>query len=110
MNTTITTVLVLLFLAAPIGASDQGKSLFKSQGCTVCHRPEKSSKVNPSLMEIARFYQGKTDQLVRYMNGEAEAIVKPDKERLMRRYIEKTKELSEAQRQAIADYIMSYLN
>jgi len=94
--------------SAPALAAEQGEALFKSQGCKACHRPEGSSKVNPSLTEIAQMYLGKEDQLTRYLNGEAEAIVKPDKAGMMRRHIEKTKKLSDADRNSIADFIMSY--
>ena len=104
---------IVIFIAvfcftAPTLAAEQGEALFKSQGCTACHRPESSSKVNPSLTEIAQMYQGKEDQLTRYLNGEAEAIVKPDKAGMMKRHIEKTKQLSDADRKSIADFIMTY--
>jgi cytochrome c len=89
-------------------AADNGEAIFKSQGCKSCHRPESASKVNPSLTEIAQMYQGKEDQLTRYLNGEVEAIVKPDKAGMMKRHIEKTKQLSDADRKSIADFIMTY--
>jgi len=94
--------------SAPALAAEQGEALFKSQGCKACHRPEGSSKVNPSLTEIAQMYLGKEDQLTRYLNGETEAIVKPDKAGMMKRHIEKTKKLSDADRNSITDFIMSY--
>ena len=105
--------LIVIFFAffcftAQALAAEQGESLFKSQGCTACHRPEGSSKVNPSLTEIAQMYQGKEDQLTRYLNGEAEAIVKPDKAGMMKRHIEKTKQLSDADRKSIANFIMTF--
>jgi cytochrome c len=104
---------IIIFIAvfcvtAPVIAAEQGKALFKSQGCTACHRPEGSSKVNPSLTEIAQMYKGKEDQLTSYLNGEAEAIVKPDKAGMMKRHIEKTKQLSDSDRKSVADYIMTY--
>ena len=108
MKKKILILLAIFSLTAPAISAEQGEALFKSQGCTACHRPESSSKVNPSLTEIAQMYQGKEDQLTHYLNGEAEAIVKPDKARMMKRYIEKTKQLSEADRKSIADFIMTY--
>lgn len=108
MKKNIVMLIVIFFLTAPAIAAAQGEALFKSQGCTSCHRPEGSSKVNPSLTEIARMYQGKEDQLTNYLNGEAEAIVKPDKAGMMKRYIEKTKQLSDADRKSIADFILTY--
>ena len=108
MHGSVLVFLGVLMSARPALAAEDGETIFKAQGCMSCHRPESASKVNPSLTEIARFYQGKQDQLIRYMNGEAEAIVKPDKAGMMRRYIEKTKKLSDADRKSIADFIMSY--
>jgi cytochrome c len=108
MKKVIVIFVAVCCLTAPALAAEQGKALFKSQGCTACHRPEGSSKVNPSLTEIAQMYQGKEDQLTQYLNGEAEAIVKPDKAGMMKRHIEKTKQLSDAERKSIADFIMMY--
>ena len=86
--------------------ADEGEAIFKSQGCMSCHKKESTSKVNPSLTEIATAYQGKEAQLVKYLHGESEAIVRPEKASLMRRHIEKTKKLSAAERQALTDYQM----
>ncbi len=108
MKKVIVIFIAVVWFAAPALAAEQGEALFKSQGCTACHRPEGSSKVNPSLTEIAHMYQGKEVQLTRYLNGEAEAIVKPDKAGMMKRHIEKTKQLTDADRKSIADFIMTY--
>jgi cytochrome c len=59
--------------------------------------------VNPSLTEISQAYQGKEEQLVKYLKGESEAIVMPEKSNLMKRKIEKTKMLSEADLKALVD-------
>ena len=64
--------------------------IFKSQGCMSCHKKESTSKVNPSLTDIATAYQGKEEQLIKYLKGESEAIVRPEKANLMKRHIEKT--------------------
>jgi len=88
--------------------ADEGEKVFKSQGCMSCHKKESTSKVNPSLTEISISYQGKVEQLVKYLKGESEAIVKPEKSNLMKRQILKTKILSEADRKALADYILSH--
>ncbi len=88
--------------------ADEGETIFKSQGCKSCHKKESTSKVNPSLIEISMAYQGKEEQLVKYLKGESEAIVKPEKANLMKRHIEKTKKLSDADRKALADFILSY--
>jgi cytochrome c551/c552 len=106
-------ILAIVMLMLTIGpslsaAAEQGETIFKSQGCTACHRVESSSKVNPSLTEIARAYSGKADQLVRYLNGETDALVKPEKSSMMKRYLQRTQKLSGEDRQALADFIMSH--
>ena len=88
--------------------ADDGEAIFKSQGCMSCHKKEGTSKVNPSLTEISQVYQGKKEQLVKYLKGESEAIVRPEKSNLMKRKLEKTKNLSDADRKALADFILSY--
>jgi cytochrome c len=88
--------------------ADDGEAIFKSQGCMSCHKKESTSKVNPSLTEISMAYQGKEEQLVKYLKGESEAIVRPEKANLMKHKIEKTKNLSDVDRKALADFILSY--
>jgi len=87
--------------------ADDGEAIFKSQGCMSCHKKQSTSKVNPSLAEISMAYQGKEEQLIKYLKGESEAIVRPEKANLMKRHIEKTRNLSDADRKALADYILS---
>ena len=87
---------------------DDGEAIFKSQGCMLCHKKQSSSKVNPSLTDISQAYQGKEEQLIKYLEGESEAIVKPEKSGMMKRQIEKTKNLSDADRKAMADFILSH--
>ena len=99
----------LLFMGAALGiASEQGEMIFKSQGCMACHRPASSSKVNPSLSEIAQAYKSRPDRLIDYLSGSSEPIVRPEKAQMMQRYLEKTRMLSDAQRRAVAEFIMSH--
>jgi cytochrome c len=86
--------------------ADEGETIFKSQGCMSCHKKESTSKVNPSLTEISKAYQGKEEQLIKYLRGESEAIVRPEKSNRMKRQIEKTKSLSDADRKALTDYLL----
>jgi len=86
--------------------ADEGETIFKSQGCMSCHKRESTSKVNPSITDISQAYQGKEEQLIKYLKGESEAIVRPEKAKLMKRYIEKTKMLSEADLKALVDYLL----
>lgn len=88
--------------------ADEGETVFKSHGCMSCHKKESTSKVNPSLTEISRAYQGKEEQLIKYLKGESEAIVRPEKRNRMKRQIEKTKALSDSDRKALAEFILSH--
>lgn len=97
---------VIYIVALNTALADEGENIFKSQGCVKCHKKESTSKVRPSLIEIATAYKGKEEQLIKHLQGEAEAIVRPKKANLMKRYIEKTKKLSDADRKALADYLL----
>jgi cytochrome c551/c552 len=96
----------ILLTAVTAGAQQEG-TIFHSQGCATCHKTE-VSKTYPSLQDIAHAYQGNEDQLLGYLKGEAQAIIEPTEASRMKRYIEKTKSLSDAERKALADFIMSH--
>ena len=98
-------VVVSLILTASSIWAGQGEEIFKAQRCDSCHKPE-TGKVNPSLKEIAQAYQGKEDQLINYLKDEGESIIKPEKEKMMKKYLEKTKALSAEDRKALADFMM----
>ena len=98
---------ICIFIFSPANAAD-GEAIFKSQGCISCHRKESHSKVNPSLSEISQAYQGKENQLIKYLKGESDAIVRPEKSNLMKGKIEKMKNLPDADRKALADFILSH--
>ncbi|UCD81225.1 MAG: c-type cytochrome [Desulfobacterales bacterium] len=93
-------------LAIGTAYADDGEAIFKSQGCATCHKKVGTSKVNPSLSEISQAYQGKEEQLIKYLKGESEAIVRPEKSGLMKRQLEKTKKLSEADLKLLAGYML----
>jgi len=93
-------------LAMNTALADEGEAIFKSQGCISCHKKESTSKVNPSLTEISQAYQGKEEQLIKYLKGESEPIVRPEKADLMKRQIEKTKKLPDADLKALAGYLV----
>ena len=93
-------------IAVDTAMADEGEAIFKSLGCMSCHKKESTSKINPSVTDIALVYQGKEEQLFRYLKGEAEAIVRPEKANTMKRQIEKTKMLSEADLKALVNYLL----
>ena len=97
---------VVCIVAMNTARADEGETIFKSIGCMSCHKKESTAKVNPSLTDISSAYQGKEDQLLKYLKGESEAIVRPEKASLMKRYIEKTKRLSDTDRKALTDFLL----
>ena len=102
----IWTISVFCIFAISAARADDGEVIFKSQGCMSCHKKESTSKVNPSLTEISQAYQGKEEQLIKYLRGESEAIVRPEKSNLMKSKIEKTKMLSDADLKALTDFLL----
>ena len=98
----------LLLIAAGVRAED-GKDIFSSHHCGTCHKAD-TGKANPSLKDIAQAYEGKETQLISYLKGETESIVNPAKGEAMKRYVEKTKALTDAERKALADFIMNRKN
>ena len=105
----VTLIVLGILLIAPLSfGAENGENLFKSMGCMSCHHPEKTSKINPSLADIAQAYQGKQQQLIDYLNGQGAAMVKPDKAAMMKRYVEKTRALTDQERVALADFIMGH--
>jgi len=99
-------ICVACILAINKAWSEEGEAIFKSQGCISCHKKTNASKLNPSLTEISQAYQGKEEQLIKYLKGESEPIVRPEKADLMKRRIEKTKKLPDADLKALAGYLV----
>jgi len=100
-------IVISFFLVTISYGADPGEAIFKSNHCGICHKPD-ISKSNPSLKDIARAYQGKESQLIKYLQGETDSIIAPEKSKTMKRYVEKTKSLSEPERKALADFIMGF--
>ena len=94
-NLILIVIVGLVFLAIHVWAED-GEAIFSSNHCGTCHKLD-TGKVNPSLKEIAQGYQGKEDRLISYFRGESEPIISPDKGTAMKRYVEKTKALSDSE-------------
>jgi len=96
-----------LILATMLWAADTGgEATFQSLRCNTCHKPDRRS-AGPSLPEIAKAYSGQ-QQLVQYLKGESEPLIDLGNRQLMKRKLEKTKEISDAERRDLADYILSF--
>jgi len=104
----ILVIFLCLFFVSILSAGEQGEEIFKSKGCIFCHKLVRASGTIPSLPDLAKAYKGKQQQLVRYLNGEADPIVKPERAVTMRRQIEKTKAMSDSDRTALADFMLSH--
>ncbi len=87
-------------------ASVDGKSLFLNNGCVACHQIDKKT-VGPTVKAIAAAYAGKKDDLVKFLKGEGKAVVDPANFAVMQPNLATTKKLSDAERAALADYILS---
>jgi cytochrome c len=87
-------------------ADTAGEVSFQSLRCNTCHKLDRRS-AGPSLPEIAKAYNGQQQRLVQYLKGETEPLMDLGKRQVMERKLEKTKEISEAARKDLADYILS---
>lgn len=83
-----------------------GSDLFTSSGCVACHQPE-TKTVGPGINEIAAAYAGNKDGLVKFLNGEGEAIVDPAQAAVMQPQTEVTKKMTAEERNALADHLLS---
>jgi len=100
-------VLAIMVLAGGIAFAADGEKIFKSKGCASCHQPT-ADTVGPSLKKIAQAYAGKKDQLIKFLKGQAPAIVDPKKEAIMRAQLSMIKNLPDDQLEALADFMLKH--
>ena len=100
-------LVAVVMLAGGIAFAADGEAIFKKKGCMSCHQPN-ADTVGPSLKKIAQAYAGKKDQLVKYLKGQAPAIVDPAKAAIMMAQLATIKGLSDAELEALADYILTH--
>ncbi len=103
MKKIILGILGVAVLAGSSFASD-GKAIFKSKGCTMCHK-ETVNAVGPSVKHIAEVYKGDVNKMVAYLKGEHPAIVDPKKEAMMKRFLKKVENLPDDKLHALAEYL-----
>jgi len=105
----ILVILSCLLFTAALSASEQGEAIFKSNGCIFCHKAEgTTSGTIPSLSDLAGAYKGKKEQLIQYLKGESHPIINPERAGTMKRQLEKTKAMSDSERSALADFMLSH--
>ncbi len=83
-----------------------GEKLFKSKGCTMCHKNDTDS-VGPAIKSIGSAYSGKEKQLYNFLKGKGKAIVSPKKAHVMSSQFTKLRALNDEKIKAIARYIVT---
>lgn len=92
--------------ATPVAANGRGEKLFEDNGCMVCHQLN-TKVVGPPLTEIAKAYKDNKKGLDEFLKGNAKSIIDPAQHAIMEPQIKITKEMSEEDRMAIVDYLLS---
>ena len=105
----ILAIFLCVIFTTVLSADQRGEAIFKSNGCVFCHKLEGvSSGTIPSLSDLAEAYKGKKERLIQYLKGEVDPIIKPKRAIIMKRQLEKTKALSDSERTALADFMLSH--
>lgn len=95
--------------ATDIATASSGKELFDGVGnCTACHKPD-AKIIGPSIIEIATIYKNQNGNMVEFLKGNADPIVDPSQYEVMKTNFAITKKMSDAELQALSDYMYSHL-
>ncbi len=87
----------------------RGKELFEGAGnCFACHKPDQKI-IGPSLVEIATIYKDQNADIVAFLREKSAPIVDPSQYSVMKTNFVITKEMSDADLQAIESFIYSNL-
>ena len=95
-----------MLMAAEGSWAAGGEEVFTRLKCGMCHKPDKPAAAI-SLKEITHAYSEK-NQLVKFFNGETKPLIESEKWGMMRSQLEKIKALSDEDKDALADYILSF--
>lgn len=95
------------------GLMADGAGVFASKGCKSCHHATKdqlNAGMGPSLAQVSAAYKanGGKANLEKFLKGEGQAIVAPKKFSVMKPQLAKTKGLNDADRGALADFILTH--
>jgi cytochrome c len=92
-----------------------GSRIYEQRACGACHARSMDQTVyglGPSLTQIAEAYEGREDQLVRFLQGAHEPILDAAREPrfpVMHGQIVKLKDLSEAELRELVNHILEAL-
>jgi len=103
-------VLALATLGVALGTSAwaaDGKAVFDAARCAGCHKPD-TDGVGPSLTAMAAAYGEGKGELVAFLAGEAEPRMDSGKFAIMKPNLRRTMALSDDERGALADFILSH--
>jgi cytochrome c551/c552 len=108
----ILTAVIVSAMVSSAGLMADGAAVFGSKGCKSCHHATKdqlASGMGPSLQMVSTAYKanGGKAALEKFLKGEGQAIVAPKKFSVMKPQLAKTKGLNDADRGALADFILS---
>lgn len=115
MKKVISLVVSLAFIATGSLFADakKGEGLYKKKGCSSCHNPTKdqlAQGLGPSYVMVSAAYKkgaGKAG-IEKFLKGEGQAIVAPEKFSTMQGQIRNTKKWSDEERSDIADFILTH--
>ncbi len=93
-------------LCASAWAAD-GKAVFEAARCAGCHKPD-ADGVGPSLKAMAAAYGEGKGELVEFLAGAAEPRMDSGKFSIMKPNLRRTMALSDEERGALADFILSH--
>ena len=102
----ISVVFAALFLASPMLAAGEGATVFETLKCGMCHKADKKAAA-VSLADIAKAYPDK-GSLVKFFKGETKPIMESEKWGMMRGQMTKIASVQEQEKDALADYVMSF--
>ncbi|WP_457643401.1 c-type cytochrome [Persephonella sp.] len=107
MKKVIATAVLGLAVAVSGAFAADGEAIFKSKGCASCHQANVDT-VGPSLKKIAQAYKGKEADMIKFLKGEAPAIVDPAKFGIMKAQLNNIKGLSEEELKALAEFVLKH--
>lgn len=87
-------------------AATDGQAVFDSLHCSSCHKPD-TGKVAASLQQIADRYE-ETQKLSAYLEGKSEPLIAPERKGVMKGQLKKIAKLTDEEKQALAEYIMTF--
>ncbi len=102
----IAMALLSFFWASNDSSAGSGEALFVSLKCAACHKPDLKATAVP-LAELAKAY-GDPAKLVSFFKGESPMIIESTKSGMMKGQLKNLGALSDEDKKALADYILSF--